>query len=327
MPRVSVNIPTFNCARFLGRAISTVLSQTYTDYDIIVVDDGSTDGTRDVVFEFGDRVRYLYQPNGGLSSARNLALSRASGEFIAYLDADDMWYPHKLEKQVAFLDAHKECGLVHSDATVINETDEVICYGFNQETRREIPENYCMLNLLRRCHIQIPTVLERRDCIERVGNFDERLKTAQDYLHWIMVANEGRAFGYIAEPLAMYRRTASSLSSNPRRVLEDFVIIFETLAAEKSLVLKYGQEAVDIIRSRLYTVRRELAYLDRLEGWTGNSVRHIVSLVRRWPLRAELYMDLLKACVHPVLAERLRMAKGKLLRRQDNGRTAQEFNK
>lgn len=310
MPRVSVTIPTFNCARFLVRAISTALSQTYTDYEIIVVDDGSTDGTRDVVAQFGDRVQYLYQPNGGLSSARNLALSRASGEFIAYLDADDMWYPHKLERQVAFLDAHKECGLVHSDVTIISDTDDVICYRANQETLREVPEGYCTLDLLRRCHIQVPTVLERRNCIERVGNFDERLKTAQDYLHWIRIATEGWAIGYIAEPLAMYRRTASSLSSSPRRVLEDFVIIFEALAAEKSLVLKYGQEATDIIRSRLYAARRELAYLDRQEGWTGNSVRHTVSLVRQWPLRAELYMDLFKACFRPVLAT-LRMSKGK----------------
>jgi glycosyltransferase involved in cell wall biosynthesis len=115
MPRVSVIIPTFNCARFLGRAIETALTQTYRDYELIVVDDGSTDETREVVASFGSKLRYLYQPNGGVYSARNLALSSANGELVAYLDADDMWYPHKLDTQVAFLDAHKECGLVHSD--------------------------------------------------------------------------------------------------------------------------------------------------------------------------------------------------------------------
>jgi len=312
MSRVSVIIPSFNCAQFLGRAISSVLSQTYSNYEIIVVDDGSTDRTKDVVAEFGDRIHYLYQPNRGLSSARNLALSKARGEFIAYLDADDMWYPHKLATQVAFLDAHKECGLVHSDVTIIDEADEVIHHRLNQETQRRFPVGYCTLDLLRRCHVYIPTVLERRECIDRVGPFDERLKTAQDYLHWIMVSIAGRAFGYIAEPLTMYRRTAGSLSSSPRRVLEDFVIIFETLNANISLVQRYGQEAVDIVWSRLYTVRRDLAYLDRLECRTGRSVRHIISLMRQWPWRTELYLDLLKAHVPPPMMATLRLFKGKM---------------
>src|SRR2546422_9975530 len=174
MPRVSVITPTFNCARFVLRAIASALAQTYMDYEIIVADDGSTDDTRDVLAHFGTRIRYLYQPNGGLSSARNLALSKASGELIAYLDADDMWYPHKLESQVAFLDVHSECGLVHSDVTVIDELDRVIHSGFNQETRRKVPQGYCLTDLLRRCHIQIPSVLERRQNIELTGPFDER---------------------------------------------------------------------------------------------------------------------------------------------------------
>jgi glycosyltransferase involved in cell wall biosynthesis len=309
MPRVSVVIPTFNCARFLGRSISSVLAQTYTDHEIIVVDDGSTDETNDVVCRFAERVQYLYQPNRGLSAARNVGLCQASGELIAYVDADDMWYPHKLAKQVAFLDARKECGLVHSDATIIDEADEVIHYGVNQETGREFPQGHCLMDLLRRCHIQILTVVERRDCIERVGRFDERLKTAQDYLHWLRIAMEGRAFGYIPEPLAIYRRTGGSLSSSPRRLLEDLVIIFEDLLSEKCLLVKYGQDAVEIVRSRLYTVRRELAYLDRVEGWTGNSVMHIISLIRRWPLRAELYVDLVKASIRAVLVSRLRTLK------------------
>lgn len=297
VPRVSVTIPTFNCARFLSQAIRTALSQTYTDYEIIVVDDGSTDDTRDVLAQFGDKIRYFYQTNGGLSSARNLTLSQARGEFIAYLDADDMWYPHRLEAQVAYLDAHQECGFVHSDVTVIDEADHVVHRRFNAETRREYPEGYCALDLLRRCHIQIPTVLERRACIERVGRFDGRLRTAQDYLHWIRIAMSGMAVGYIAEPLAMYRWTTSSLSSNPRCVLDDMAIIFEELLADRSSLLRCGEEAADIARDRLYAVRRELSYLDRLEGRTSHSLGNTISLVRQWPLRAELYMDLVKACI------------------------------
>jgi glycosyltransferase involved in cell wall biosynthesis len=303
-PRVSITIPTYNCARFLGQAIRSALSQTYTDYEIVVVDDGSTDDTREVLAEFGDRIRYVYQPNGGLSSARNLAVSQARGELIAYLDADDLWYPHRLEAGVAFLDAHEECGLVHSDWTMIDETDRVIQPRVNADSGRPFPRGHCTLDLLQRSHIQVPTVLERRECFDRVGTFDPRLKTAQDYLHWIRIAMDGMAIGYVPESLALYRRTASSLSSSPRRVLDDGVIIFETLLTEQTGLRQFGPEAVDLARDRLYHHRRELAYLDRLEGRTTESLGHTLSLVRQWPLRAELYVDLVKACAGSVRAPR-----------------------
>jgi glycosyltransferase involved in cell wall biosynthesis len=297
MPRVSVVIPTFNCAGYLGRALRSALSQSYRDFEILVVDDGSTDDTRELVAQFGDAVRYFHRANGGLSAARNLGLSHAGGELIAYLDADDLWYPQRLEEGVRFLDAHAECGVVHSEVTIIDAADAVIHQRWHRETGQAYPEGACVLDLLERSHVYVPTVLERRACIERVGVFDERLKSTQDYLHWIRIAMEGMAFGYIAEPLALYRRTGSSLSSNPRRVLEDYVLMFETLLAEGALGARYGQEALEIAQRRLFSARRDLAYLDRVEGRIGASLRHSLSLLRRWPLRAELYVDVLKASV------------------------------
>ena len=138
MPRVSVIIPTFNCARFLERAMQSVFAQTYVDYEMIVVDDGSTDETKDLIACRGEKLQYLYQTNRGLPSARNLGVSKSSGEFLAYLDADDMWYPHKLERQVAYLDSHPECGFVHSDLTLVDEKDLVISPDWYQE-RRYLP--------------------------------------------------------------------------------------------------------------------------------------------------------------------------------------------
>ncbi len=313
MPRVSIVIPTFNCAPFLGRAIDSVLAQTYGDYEVIVVDDGSTDETHGVVARFASKIRYLYQPNKGVSSARNLALSQASGELIAYLDADDMWYPHKLERQVAFLDTHRECGLIHSDFTVIDETDRTIHVQLYQETQRKVPQGYCILDLLRRCHIQTSTVVERRNCIERTDSFDTRLPVCQDYLRWILVAMEGFAFGYVDEALAMYRRRTESLfHGSPRRVCEDFAMVFEILLNEKSLERRCGRSATDIVRERLYTVRRDLAFLDRQEGRRNQARRRILYLVKECPLRTELYMELLKACVPAPLAAKLRMLKAHL---------------
>ena len=203
MPRVSVIMPTYNCSRFIDKAIQSIFLQTYTDFEIIVVDDGSTDDTSHLLEKWDKLIVYLYQANRGLSSARNLALSKASGEFVAYLDADDMWYPKKLERQIEFLDSHPEYGLVHSDASIVNEDDTVIYKKYNYEKRRFIPQGFCARDLLEYSTIIVPTVVERRDCVVKLGGFDERLWSVEDYLHWIQIALDGYAIGYIDDPLAM----------------------------------------------------------------------------------------------------------------------------
>lgn len=111
MPRVSVLIPTWNREEYLGEAIESVLAQTYRDFEIVVVDDGSTDGTAELVKRY-DQVRYVWQPHSGIPAARNRALEEARGELIAWLDSDDLYAPTKLEKQVAYLDTHPECQIV-----------------------------------------------------------------------------------------------------------------------------------------------------------------------------------------------------------------------
>jgi glycosyltransferase involved in cell wall biosynthesis len=310
MPRVSIIVPVFNCAGFLGRAIDTALSQTYTDYEVLVADDGSTDGTRDVVARYGSRVRYLWQSNRGVSAARNLAVSKATGELIAYLDADDMWYPQKLERQVAFLDTHKDCGFVHSEVSVINEADEVVHARFNSVTGRAVPQGHCLLALLRRCHIQTVTVLERRDCYDRAGGFDERVGVAEDYLHWIMIAMERMAVGYLAEPLAMYRWRGGSLSRRHRALSEGLAQVYEILWSETSVGRRCGPEAAEILRDQHYAARREVAYLDRVDGRKGRAFGRIISLICERPRQRDLYVDLLKTCIPTALGVRLRKRLG-----------------
>jgi glycosyltransferase involved in cell wall biosynthesis len=295
MPRVSVIIPSYNCARYLGRAIDSVNAQTYKDYEILVVDDGSTDDTKDVAMQYGRKVTYLYQQNHGVSTARNHAISKASGELLAYLDADDMWYPEKLERQVAFLDAHQECGMVHGEMSVINEQDEILHLRFYEETKRDVPQGYCVPKLLMRCHIQTLTVVERRSSFDRVGVFDDRLPIVQDYLHWIMIAAEGQAVGYLAEPLGKYRWRTGSLIGNYPRLLEDYVRIFDILLHEKPIASRHGDECAAILRARLYLVQRELAYLDRIHGRGDSAKRRLTNLIKERPWQFELYVDLVKA--------------------------------
>ena len=295
MPRVSIIIPTYNCARYIGRALDSVCAQTYKDYEILLVDDGSTDDTKDVSMQYGRKVTYLYQQNRGVSAARNHAILKANGELFAYLDADDMWYPEKLERQVAFLDVHQECGMVHSEMSVINEQDEILHLRFYEETKRSVPQGHCVQQLLMRCHIQTLTVLERRSSFDLVGGFDERLPIAQDYLHWIMIAAEGQALGYLAEPLGKYRWRTGSLIGNHPRLLEDYVRICDILLHEKPIAARHGEECADILRARSYKVQRELAYLDRIEGRNESARRRLASLIKKRPSQFELYVDLLKA--------------------------------
>ncbi len=295
MPRVSVIIPTFNCARFLGEAIRSADEQTYTDHEIIVADDGSTDDTKRVVAEYGRKVQYLYQANKGVAAARNLALSRATGEFIAYLDADDQWYPGRLEAQVAFMDAYRACGLVHSDATFIDDCGGTLNVRVNHETRREVPQGYCTMALLRRCHIHTLTVLERRECLEKSGYFDERLRVVEDYLHWIRVALEGYAFGYIDAPLAIHRCRRASLTDDDRRMYEGYALLFEILAKDTRLALHGGREAVNFVNDRLLAQRRSLVYLDRMEGRMREARRGAARLVWESPGHLPCYLELLKS--------------------------------
>jgi len=297
MPRVSVMIPTYNCARFLGFAIDSVLTQTYADYEIVVIDDGSTDDTQECIAKYGSKVRYFYQSNQGLSAARNLALDHATGEFIAYIDADDMWYPGKLETQVAFLDSHRECGLVHTEVSVIDEQGKVIHACFNRETNRPVPQGKCLNDLLRRCHIQVPTVMERRSWLDRAGRFDLRLLVAQDYLHWIMLAIAGAEVGYIDQALGMYRWRQSSLMSNQWRLLDDFVKIYEIVLTEHNLERTHGAEMIEIVKEQLYTTQRQLAYVERQECSTATARHRLYRLIRQWPLQLELYVDLVKTYV------------------------------
>lgn len=298
MPRVSVVIPTFNCDRFIRRTVDSALMQTYRDFEVLVVDDGSTDDTRTILAGYGSPVRYIFQENQGASAARNTALESASGEFIAYLDADDLWASDKLAQQVEYLDAHPACGLVHSEVAVIDEQDSVVHARFNEETQRSVPQGACLREVLQRSHIQTLTVVERRTAFDRAGKFDLRLPVAQDYLHWIQVVLEGYEIGYLSEPLGMYRWRAGSLMSSQRRLLGDFVKIYQVLLTEHALERNHGGEIAQLVEAQLYQQERQLAYLERLECSGVIARQRLRNLIRQWPLRIELYADFAKSFLY-----------------------------
>jgi glycosyltransferase involved in cell wall biosynthesis len=175
MPTVSVVIPTYNSATFLRAAIQSVLAQTYSDFEVIVVDDSSIDNTESVVHSFGNRVCYVRQENKGAGATRNHGIKRSRGKYVAFLDADDLWLPGKLAAQTPLLDRDLEIGLVYSDWTVVPEQGEA---EPSYLRNRPAASGYVFDELVQCGFILTSGTVVRRSCLDDVGYFDEMLSIA-----------------------------------------------------------------------------------------------------------------------------------------------------
>lgn len=211
-PLVSVVIPCYNHARFLSDAISSVLAQTFQDYEIIVVDDGSSDDTSVVARQFGSRVRYHRKPNGGLPAARNTGTELSRGKFILYLDADDRLLPMALETGVAFLQERPTCAFV-SGANQVLVGDEIHFAAPKHVTG----DHYQAL--LRRNYIQMPgCVLYRRNLVIAEGGFDCALKAVEDYDLYLRIARRYPVFHH-DKLVGTYRVHNANMSGNKSLML------------------------------------------------------------------------------------------------------------
>lgn len=199
-PTVSVLIPTYNRAEFLGHAIHSVLGQTYRDFEIIIVDDGSSDHTRQVVDKFNDpRIRYIrHNENRGTSAACNTGMRGASGKYIAFLGDDDEWSPNLLARQVPVMQKSRQIGVVCSSYWRFNQ-DKTKRFLFPRATVSKTREKLHK-RFLKECFVSHSGALVRKDMLLSVGGFDERLRRAQDTDLWIRLSKRCE-FAYIEEPL------------------------------------------------------------------------------------------------------------------------------
>jgi glycosyltransferase involved in cell wall biosynthesis len=191
-PKVTVIIPTYNRAHLIKRAIKSVLNQTFQDFEIIVVDDGSTDNTEEVVKSFNDlRIKYIkHQKNLGASAARNTGIKNSKGEYIAFLDSDDEWLPEKLEKQMRYFKKIEKrrgkLGLVYCDSIWCDEEGRKIAVS-NQIWKPK--EGWVFKELLKNCFISTASVVIcREDVLIKVGLFDRKFTQSQDYELWIRLS-------------------------------------------------------------------------------------------------------------------------------------------
>ena len=214
--KVSVVIPTYNRPSFLYSAIKSVLNQTFQDFEIIVVDDASTDNTRKVVAEFDEkRICYLrHRENRGGSTARNTGIKRSKGEFIAFLDDDDLWVRSKLEKQLDLFNKKPEIGAVYSGAWIINKSGEIIGYDLPFLRGNILPD------MLRKNHVgSCSFVMVRKECFDRIGTFDETLPASQDWDMWVRLG-EHYHFDFCHEPLVLYRVHERRITADPYAKME-----------------------------------------------------------------------------------------------------------
>ena len=195
-PKVSIIIPTYNCAHYLSSSIESVLGQTFQDFEIIIIDDGSTDNTKEIVEKYRqdnpDRIRYIYQENQGLACARKTGLRQAKGSLIALLDADDQWLPERLEETVRCMETDETIGLVHANIKRVGPDGAVI--DVPKRDQRFLSGDIFDHIFLRKAHISCPTVLFRQSCCDKVGLFDENLARlgCEDRELWLRISRQYR---------------------------------------------------------------------------------------------------------------------------------------
>ena len=344
-PRVTVLIPSFNRAYLIARTIDSVLGQSYANCHALVIDDGSTDGTRELIsarYGGNPRVQYAYKPNGGVSSARNLGLSLATGDYIAFLDSDDLWKPWKIELQVACLEKLPGVGMIWTDMDMVDANGNAV-------RARAVRQRYSayrdvsvetMFASSRRLSELAPeaadpqgdtrvywgdafsmmimgqlaltsTVLISRERALRVGIFDESMKSGEDYDFHLRTAREGPV-AFLDAASTLYRLGAEDQLTHHA---------YHMMVAENTL--KTVQPAIERDRHRIALpgrmLRKRMAAVhewigeERLQRRdTAGARRQLLKSLASWPWRKRAWLLLLASCAGPAFTEYARTIRRRL---------------
>lgn len=273
VPLVSVVMPAYNAAPYLEAAIRSVLEQDYPAVELIVVDDGSSDGTPEFAAGFGERVRVLCQQNAGPAAARNRGMAAARGELVAFLDADDVWLPGKLRAQVDYLRDHPEVGVVYggflrwSAAPDGSFGPPPVPPGADPgEPLVREQSGWIYTGLLFDNIVHVITAMLRKPVIDRLGGFDETLRTGEDYDFWLRASRLFQA-AKLNRTLAWYRLHAASTTRVPRAENNEYRVLSKMLK-------QYGATGPDGVPAAASRVRERLFQLCFSHGyfhyWQGN---------------------------------------------------------
>lgn len=307
MPTVSVVIPAYNSERFVNDAIESVLGQRFEDFEIIVIDDGSVDNTRDTISRY-PKTKYFYQPNQGPSAARNRGIVESQGKYIAFLDADDTLLPDSLQLRHDYLERHTDVDFVFSDL--------LRCYDIGGKPEVHLKENgflpkfmdavmgqegneyvfgesFTEMALRYHPFIKTPTVMARKATLDRHNGFNSRLFIAEDVDLWLRIADSGR-LGFIDAPLAVWNNYRSGMTANNTRMLEETIRYYRSLASRFESA--HNATRLRLLRQKLSSLYFRLGYALYCEGGRrGESIVSYLHSLRHSPSNMTVVLFILAA--------------------------------
>lgn len=307
MARVSIIIPFYNVEEYIEECIKSVLDQTFKDFEIILVNDGSFDGSDLIVRRFLEkdecRIKYIIQENKGLAGARNVGIRNSSSEFVAFLDADDMLFSNSLELRMSVISENKDVGLVYGNATVI-EGNKIVPMTIKDLNGKYVQGNV-LPQMLERNYVIMPTVMVRSEVFKTCGYFDESLKRIEDYDMWLRIAKKNYLFAFVDHPVAYYRIRKGALSQNRIELLSTLVSVYDKFSRTQKLT---KSEDKIIRKSRKITVK-ELNYrcmkTSILEKKFNDSRKMMFEIVKSDFLNPKHYLTFMLVIAFPQLFRRL----------------------
>jgi glycosyltransferase involved in cell wall biosynthesis len=301
-PKVTVLMPAYNAGKYIAEAIRSVLGQSFADFELLIVDDGSSDNTLGVIHGFADpRIRLLVQENNGISMALNTGLKAAKGVYIARFDADDICFPQRLAQQVIFLDGHPSYLVVGSDAEYISENGEHLfnfrCIG---HSHREIEEN-----LYRHCPFIHSAVMYRKEAIVQAGGYSSYAHNFEDYLLWVQLLQRGKCCN-LPEPLIKVRINPASVTIDEKWRGRRFRQLKWSIIQKKTITEEEGGELLAIIKSQETQKIKQGAYHALCgkkllaDNYHPEKARwHVTRAIRANPLRLDNYAMLAVSFLPP----------------------------
>jgi glycosyltransferase involved in cell wall biosynthesis len=283
-PLVSVVIPAYNSADWIAETISSVLNQDYQNLEIIVVNDGSTDNTELIVKSFGEKVKYIYKSNGGQSSARNLGILNSSGEYIAFIDSDDLWEKEKTSVQVKYLEENSY-KWIYSDGIAFDNLSKEVLFQFSKISRPY--DGNVLINLFHSCFIPMPTVLLKKEIFLEVGYFneDDRFRNREDWEMWLRIANY-YPIAYVPQILIKYRvhnKSVTGKESLIERMNGNILVIQNAVLNNPEKLARYKSQ---VLFNLFYSTGRAISL--RFQFWNANKL--FLMAFRERPLSFKLYI-------------------------------------
>ncbi len=301
LPVVSINLCCYNSEKYLRETLESIVSQTYKDWELVIIDDGSTDSTGTIIKEYLGRklpIIYQYQQNHGLGYSRNEALKRSCGKYIAFIDHDDIWLPAKLELQVAVFNSQPDTDFVYTNYYVTRDRHRAVKYGKHQ------PDGLVFEKFLHDYPVHVSTAMVRREAIDKLGSlFNPELHLTEEYDLFMRILYSGTA-AYISQPLATYRyhQDMTSVTKEVRLIKETISVIDSFKQLDREFEKKYGELLKKIGYRNNMALAFKLAKDELANGHTGRA-RKLIGPYKYFSLK--LFVFFIFTCFPGILASRL----------------------